>query len=195
MLGKYSTPELHTPIQKLFLGRKLSDVNKCPYTTRVTLIPRFLGLAFSHPHPPGIHIVAIRNSTLCDLFAEVLPLNKERYSNYSGDTYFFYIVRMKIEEKRYFIEYYTAHYIAKAFFSIISFYSLLLRISYMQMCFDEVLHSFPLLQSLPPHHSSCQFHVFFFFFFFSPLLRAIASGICMNGGSSLGSLVSQWPHH
>lgn len=121
MLGKCSTPELHTPIQKLFLGRKLSDVNKCPYTTRVTLIPRFLGLAFSHPHPPGIHIVAIRNSTLCDLFAEVLPLNKERYSNYSGDIYIFYIVRMKIEEKRYFIEYYTAHYIAKAFLALLIF--------------------------------------------------------------------------
>lgn len=67
----------------------------------------------------------------------------------------------------------------------------------MQMCFDEVLHSFPLLQSLPPHHSSFQFHVFSFFFsfFFSPLLRAVASGICTNGGSSRGSLVSQWPHH
>lgn len=80
---------MHTPIQKLFLGRKLSDVNKCPYTTRATLIPRFSGLAFSHPHPPGIHIVAIRNSILGDLFAEVLPLNKEPYSNYSGDIYIF----------------------------------------------------------------------------------------------------------
>lgn len=80
------------------------------------MIPRFSGLPFSHPHPPGIHIVAIRNSILCDLFAEVLPLNKELYSNYSGDIFiFFYIVKMKMEEKRYFIEHYTTHCVAKAF--------------------------------------------------------------------------------
>lgn len=124
MLDKCSTPELHTPTQKLFLGRKLSDVNKCPYTTRATLIPRFLGLPFSHPHPPSIHIVAIRNSILCDLFAEVLPLNKEWYSSYSGDIFIYlFILHCEDEDGRKEVFYWTVHrsLCSKSFLALIVF--------------------------------------------------------------------------
>lgn len=63
----------------------------------------------------------------------------------------------------------------------------------MQICFDEVRPSFPLLQFPSP---SSQFLPISCVLFFNLLCPVRAASMCMTVGPSLGSpVISQWPHH
>lgn len=53
----------------------------------------------------------------------------------------------------------------------------------------------PLIPSSPVPSPASQFLSISSVLLFNSLLPAIASGTCMKGGSSFGSLVSRWPHH